>query len=149
MMSTLERAIEIAVQAHKGQQDRNGQPYILHPLRVMAQMESDETRIVAILHDVVEDSAEWDLERLRTEGFGERILTALDAVTKREGEAYADFVARSARDPLAVIVKLGDLRDNMDIRRLDELTPRAVERLGRYLAAYQLLSAVRNGDRQT
>lgn len=149
MMSTLERAIEIAVQAHKGQQDRNGQPYILHPLRVMAQMESDETRIVAILHDVVEDSAEWDLERLRTEGFGERILTALDAVTKREGEAYADFVARSARDPLAVIVKLGDLRDNMDIRRLDVLTPRAVERLGRYLAAYQLLSAVRNGDRQT
>ena len=143
-MSTLERAIEIAVQAHRGQRDRSGQPYILHPLRVMAQMESDAASIVAILHDVVEDNAQWSFERLRAEGYDEQILAALDAVTRRKGEPYADFVARSEQNPLAVAVKLGDLRDNMDIRRLDALGPAAVERLERYLAAYRRLSAVRD-----
>lgn len=144
-MSKLERAIEIAVEAHAGQVDRNGAPYILHPLRVMAQMESNEERIVAVLHDVVEDNPAWSFARLREEGFGEAVMVALEHVTKREGEAYADFVGRSAQRPLARRVKLADLRDNMDIRRLDELDDRAVERLRRYLAAWHFLTREGSG----
>src|SRR5215469_14471918 len=115
-MSNLERAIAIAVEAHKGQKDKSGAPYILHPLRVMGRVNSNVEKIVAILHDVVEDT-KWTFDDLRREGFSESIIQSIDCVTKREGEAYEDFVKRSASNPLAKRVKIADLEDNMDLRR--------------------------------
>ncbi len=137
-MSLLERAIGIAVEAHRGQKDRYGVPYILHPLRVMARVDTDTEKTVAILHDVVEDT-HWTLADLKREGFSEQVLAALDGVTKREGEAYEDFVRRSASHPLARRVKLADLEDNMDLRRIKSVGPEDTQRLQKYLAAWQQL----------
>ena len=96
-MSTLERAVVIAAEAHAGQVDKAGAPYILHPLRLMLQMEKTEDRIVAVLHDVVEDT-DWTLERLRKEGFPQVIIDAIDSVTWRKYEDYEDFILRAAQE---------------------------------------------------
>src|SRR5690606_22759929 len=117
LMSTLERAIEIAVQAHAGATDKGGAPYILHPVRVMLRMRTDAERIAAVLHDVVEDT-EWTIERLRHEGFSEEVLRAVEALTKRKGEDYFDFCRRARCNEIARKVKLADLTDNMDLKRL-------------------------------
>ena len=139
-MSLLENAIAIAVEAHQGQKDNAGHPYILHPLRVMFRVESEDERTVAILHDVVEDHGDvWSVDKLRQSGFPQRILDALDCVTKRKGETYEQFVERSASNPIALRVKLADLEDNMDIRRLNDVTEKDRERLNRYLTAYRRL----------
>jgi len=134
----LERAISIAVEAHSGQKDRNGAPYILHPLRLMCRVEAEEEKIVAILHDVVEDT-DWTFKQLKEEGFSDRILEALDCLTKREGEAYEDLVRRAAGNKLARRVKLEDLTDNMDLRRLKEIKDKDRERLQKYLRAWREL----------
>ena len=141
-MSNLERAVAIAVEAHAGQKDRNGASYILHPLRVMARVQSDEEKIVAILHDVVEDT-DWTFDDLRQEGFSEELIAALDCVTKREGEAYEDFVKRSASNVLAKRVKIADLEDNMDIRRHEVLEPKDLERFNKYLRAWRGLNSLK------
>ncbi|HWX22349.1 MAG TPA: GTP pyrophosphokinase [Candidatus Binatia bacterium] len=138
-MEMLEKAIGIAMEAHRGQKDRYGAPYILHPLRVMGRVETPAEKTVAILHDVVEDT-DWTLEALKGEGFSEEVLAALDGVTKREGEAYEDFVKRSARHPLARRVKAADLEDNMDVRRMREVAAKDGERLEKYLKAWRRLS---------
>lgn len=144
-MATLERAIRIAMKAHKGQTDKYGNPYILHPLRVMGMGRTEEERIVGILHDVVEDTA-WTFDDMRKEGFSERIVAALDCVTKRsEDEDYDKFVARTRTNPLAIRVKLNDLTDNMDIRRMGEVKEKDVKRLNKYLRAYRLLAADMDG----
>lgn len=139
-MNPLETAISIAVQSHQGQLDKSGQPYILHPLRVMFRCEGDLARTVAVLHDVVEDTP-TTLEDLRNAGFSEEVLAALDCVTKRQGESYEAFVERAAANPIARKVKLADLEDNMDLRRLpsQDLTASATERLNRYIAAWHRL----------
>ena len=137
-MSTLARAIAIAAVAHQEQFDKAGAPYILHPLRIMQQMRTDEEKIVAILHDVVEDT-DWTPEMLRREGFSETILAALDGVTARAGETYEAFVARAQTNSIARKVKLADLQDNMDTRRIRALTDKDVERLRKYHQAYWLL----------
>lgn len=137
-MSTLARAIAIAAQAHVAQKDKAGQPYVLHPLRLMFRMETDEERMAAVLHDVVEDT-EWTLDALRTEGFPPAVLRAVDCLTHRDGEGYEDFVRRAAADPVARRVKLADIEDNMDMRRIADLTDRDLERLKKYHAARRLL----------
>ena len=145
-MSTLARAIQIAEKAHRKQTDKYGAPYILHPMRVMAMGRTEEERVVGILHDVVEDT-DWTFDGLRQEGFSERVIAALDCVTKRgDDEDYDAFVARTRRNPLAIRVKLNDLSDNMDIRRMDEVKERDVRRLNKYLKAYKLLSAALETD---
>lgn len=140
-MSTLERAIAIAVQAHQGQTDKNGQPYILHPLRMMLRLKSEAEMMVAVLHDVVEDNPAWNFERLRQEGFAEEIVTAVDHVTRRESESYEEFCERAGSHPLACRVKLADLEDNMDLKRLNTLTEKDKERLARYHRAWLKLTA--------
>lgn len=143
-MSLLERAIAIAVEAHRGKVDRAGQPYILHPLRVMFRVQTEEERIVAILHDVVEDHGDaWPMEKLKGEGFPSHILDALDCVTRRDGEAYEKFVERSASNPIALRVKLADLEDNLDVRRLTAISEEDRERVNRYLAAHRFLQSSR------
>ena len=139
-MPNLERAIAIAVEAHAGQKDRSGASYILHPLRVMARVSTDDEKIVAILHDVVEDT-DWTFDDLRKEGFSEEIIIALDGVTKREGEPYEDFVKRSATNQLARRVKIADLEDNMDLRRNESLAPKDLERFNKYLRAWRFLNS--------
>ena len=137
-MPTLEDALELAVRAHRGQRDKAGQPYILHPLRVMARLDTETERIVALLHDVVEDTP-YTLERLRELGYGEDVLGALERLTKAEGEDYAAFIERVRPHPLARRVKLADLEDNMDVRRLPAVTAKDAERLARYRAAWARL----------
>jgi (p)ppGpp synthase/HD superfamily hydrolase len=137
-MPTLEDAIALAVEAHRGQRDKAGQTYILHPLRVMMRLETENERMAAILHDVVEDTP-YTLERLRELGYPEEVLGALDCLTKREGESYEAFIERVRPHPLARRVKLADLEDNMDVRRLLAVGPRETERLARYRAAWARL----------
>ena len=139
-MSTLERAIEIATEAHRGQFDKAGNDYICHPLRVMAAGKTTEEKIVGVLHDVVEDS-DWSFEQLAAEGFSPEIIEALRCVTKlSENEPYDKFIARIKENPLAVAVKLNDLSDNMDIRRLPYISDKDVKRLKKYLKAYKQLT---------
>ena len=139
-MSTLQRAIEIATQAHKGQFDKSGKDYIGHPLRVMEMGKTEEEKIVGVLHDVVEDT-EWTFDALEAEGFSQEVIAALKCVTKlSENENYDDFIGRVRRNPLAVAVKINDLTDNMDIRRLPYLSDKDVKRLKKYLKAYKKLT---------
>lgn len=138
-MPTLEDAIALAVKAHQGQVDKVGQPYILHPLRVMFRLEGELERIVGVLHDVVEDSelAFGDLQQM---GYSDEVITALDGVTRRDEESYDEFIERSLVHPVSRRVKLADLEDNMDVRRMAAaLTEKDVERLQRYRRAWERL----------
>lgn len=138
-MSTLERAVAIAAEAHAGQADKAGAPYLLHTLRVMLQLETAEERMAGVLHDVVEDSP-WTLDQLRAEGFSPQVLDAVDAVTRQEVESYEDFVLRAGRHPIGRRVKIADLRDNLDLSRIPHPTERDRARLDRYRRALELLA---------
>ena len=116
-ITLLQRAENIAHNAHKGQSDKIGEPFIEHVRRVAALVEGDDSKIVAWLHDVLEKAPGWTLERLAKEGFSEDILAAVDAMTKRVGEDYFDFVRRAISHPLARPVKRADLLDNLDQMR--------------------------------
>ena len=138
-MSTLQRAIEIATEAHKGQFDKSGKDYIGHPLRVMEMRKTDDEKITGVLHDVIEDT-DWTFEKLAEEGFSQEVISALRCVTKlSENENYDEFIDRVKKNPLAVAVKINDLTDNMDIRRLPYLSDKDVKRLKKYLKAYKRL----------
>src|SRR5262245_23782377 len=121
---SLKRAIEIATEAHRGQVDKANEPYVLHSRRVMDQVGSVDEKIVGILHDVVEKNPEWSLRRLEDEGFKSTIIEAVDAMTRRSGESYEDFVSRAAVNPISRAVKMADLRDNIRMaqRRAEEHT---------------------------
>lgn len=138
---SLDHAISIAVAAHAGQFDKAGAPYILHPLRVMLKQTSEEGRIAAVLHDVVEDGERWTLDRLRAEGFSVAIIDTINHLTKHENEAddYEAFIARVAKNPLAIQVKLADLEDNLDITRLSTISISDLERLNKYKRARSIL----------
>ncbi len=136
--SLVERAVAVALEAHRGQLDKAGAPYLLHPLRMMLRMDTPETMMAAVLHDVVED-ADWTFDGLRAEGFPEDVVLAIEHLTRRKGETYEAFIERAAKHPLARRVKLADLEDNMDVRRLDALTKANVDRLARYLKARRRL----------
>ncbi|WP_085694088.1 MULTISPECIES: HD domain-containing protein [unclassified Pseudomonas] len=134
MTQTLERAIAIAATAHAGQVDKGGAPYILHPMKVMLRMSSLEERIVAVLHDVVED-CDVSLDDLRKEGFSETVLTAIESVTKVPGEAYEDFIERVALNPIGRAVKLADLEENSDLSRIASPGWEDLERIEKYRRA--------------
>lgn len=141
-MATLERALEIAARAHAGVKDKQGQPYILHPIRVMMGVDSDAARIVAILHDVIEDT-DFTLDDIRGEGFSEPIVEALTLVTHPDGQSYADYVIACKPNMIACEVKLSDLRDNTSLTRMllrAEQYQRDAERMQRYALSYRFLS---------
>ena len=129
-MSTLERAIAIAAKAHEGKVDKAKTPYILRPLRVMLELSTTEERIAAVLHDVVED-CDITLEHLINEGFSETVIDAIDAVTKRPGEDYEDFVRRAALNSIGRRVKLADFVDNSDLSRIANPTEGDHKRLAK------------------
>lgn len=134
----LEKALAIATKAHEGQTDKSGVPYILHPIRVSNRCKTDEERIVAILHDTIEDT-DVTPDYLLSEGFPKNIVEAVLSVTRNEGESYEDFVIRSKQNPIGRQVKIHDLEDNMDITRLHSLSEKDLERLNKYLKAYRVL----------
>ena len=131
----LEKAIQIAVEAHAGTKDKGGKAYILHPISVMMRVETEEEKIVAILHDVVEDT-DWIFDALRKEGFSETVIEALETVTKySEEEDYDDFIQRSLKNDIGRKVKIADLRENLDVTRIGELTEKDIERFNKYKRA--------------
>lgn len=132
----LEKAITIATIAHQGQKDKAGQPYILHPLRVMFSTKCEVERICGVLHDVIEDT-EVTMDDLRNEGFSEEVLSVLDAVTKRDGESYEDFICRILPNPVACRVKLADLSDNMDLSRIENPAEKDYQRIEKYRKAVE------------
>ena len=135
----LDRAIELAKQHHEGQTDKAGKPYIEHPLRVMNQVESEEEKIVAVLHDIVEDT-DISLDDLRNEGFSEEVVSAVECLTKQDGENYDSYIERISFNPLAVKIKLADLEDNRDLTRLPEVTDKDLERIEKYDKALEKLT---------
>jgi len=137
-MSTLDKAIEIAAMAHAGQTRRNGTPYILHPIRVMLSQRTQDEMVVAILHDVVEDT-DTTLDDLRRAGFGDHILFAISLLTHSDGTPYDDYIRRIAENPLAVSVKIADLEDNMNLRELPEVNERDEKRSAKYHKAWRML----------
>jgi (p)ppGpp synthase/HD superfamily hydrolase len=149
-MAGLEQAISLAVEKHRGQRDKSGEPYVLHPMRVMMRVRerggSEAAQCAAILHDVVED-CDVTLDDLRKAGFSDEVVRGVEAVTKQpaeEGDAgYEGFVKRAAADPIGRMVKLADLEDNMDLRRLDEMGERGMRRLERYLKAWRYLTSLK------
>jgi (p)ppGpp synthase/HD superfamily hydrolase len=145
-MATLEQAIAIAVKSHSGQVDKAGEPYILHPLRVMFSLNTESERIAGVLHDVVEDS-QVSIEDLIACGFSKEVIDAIKAVTKRpeeenSDEGYQNFVARAAANPIARRVKIADLRDNMDVTRLGDISDKDARRLGKYLRSLNYLESM-------
>ena len=145
-MSNLERAIVIAAEGHAGATDKGGAPYVLHPLRIMLTLNSDEERIVAALHDVCEDCPGWTLERLEAEGFSKSVIDALDSVTKRSGEKYHEFAERAAANPIGRNVKLADLIDNCDLSRIANPTDADYQRIEKYERAIEIIAI---GKRRT
>jgi guanosine-3',5'-bis(diphosphate) 3'-pyrophosphohydrolase len=139
-MATLERAIALAAAAHTGQIDKAGQPYILHPLRVMLRVTSDHERMAAVLHDVVEDTA-VSLEQLVAEGFPSPVIAAVEALTKRPGESRVEAAQRAAAHPVARIVKLADNAENMDLTRIENPTERDIARVEEYKIVREILLA--------
>ena len=135
-MATLEDAIALAVTAHRGQVDKAGAPYILHPLRMMCRMESSVAMMTAVLHDVVEDSA-TTLDDLRALAYPDIVVDAVDCLTRRDGESYDRFLERVRPNALARRVKLADLEDNLDVRRIREPQARDLSRLKQYRRAWQ------------
>lgn len=137
-MSTLERAIEIAVKAHAGQIDKAGEPYILHPLRLMFAVNGVYTRMVAVLHDVVEDTS-VTIGNLKAEGFPAEVIEAVQALTKQKGESRIEAAKRASENSISRAVKLADVTDNMDITRISQPTEKDYLRLKEYEKVRALL----------
>lgn len=138
--SLLQRAIAIAAKAHDGQVDKAGKPYLYHPLFVMENVNSLDQKIVAVLHDAVEDS-ELTLDQLRSEGFPEFIVKAIAAITKIEGEPYAAYLERVMANPIALRVKIADVTHNLDIRRIANPTEADFQRIAKYKKVLNQLRA--------
>ena len=140
MAFTLEDAIILATRSHAGQTDKLGEPYILHPIRVMSKLPDENSRIVAILHDVVEDTA-LTIEEIREAGASEEIIEALMLLTKEKGKDYAKYLLEVAKNPLAKTVKLADIYDNSNHARLNKLPADIRKKLQeKYSKAKEMLS---------
>jgi (p)ppGpp synthase/HD superfamily hydrolase len=141
-MATIEKALQIAARAHEGQKDKEGLPYILHPLRLMMTVAGEEAQIVAVLHDVIEDTSVTD-DDLRAAGFSEKVLAAVACVTHRKDESYAEYVVRCNGNEIVRRVKLADLQDNARLDRTILRTQRFeadLARLRKYVLSYKYLT---------
>ena len=137
-MSTIERAIEIAAKEQAGDIDKAGSPYVFHPLRLMFAVNTPFEKMAAVLHDVVEDTS-VSLDDLSKEGFHPDVIVAIDALTKRPGESRIEAASRAAANPIARVVKLADVTDNMDLSRISEPTDKDFARLKEYVKVKKLL----------
>lgn len=131
-------ALELAVEKHKNQTDKAGNPYILHPLHVMENVNSKEGKIVAILHDIIEDTDVTEDYLLKI-GLSKRIVDAVVALTRSEDRDYQEYIKNLSSNPLAKEVKIADLEHNMDLKRLPTLEEKDLERNRKYQIAYHYL----------
>ncbi len=132
------KAMKLCFEAHKGQTDKSGIPYVFHPFHLAEQMADEETIVTALLHDVVEDTA-YTLGDLRSMGFPESVLSAIGLMTHDDETPYLEYVARLKNNPIARIVKLADLEHNSDLTRLDTVDAKAQIRIEKYRKAIALL----------
>ena len=132
----LEKAVTLAVKAHAGQRDKSGEPYVLHPLRMMLRSATFEEKLTSILHDVIEDS-DYTLEDLRDEGCPDEVLVAIDHLSRRKDESYEEFVERAITNPLARKVKIKDLEDKMNLRHYAQIDEKTSQKLSKYHRAWQ------------
>ena len=132
------KAIKLCYAAHKDQTDKSGLPYVFHPFHLAEQMPDEKSTVVALLHDVVEDTP-YTLEDLRAMGFPDDVLEAIALMTHAKGVPYLDYVAALRDNPLARRVKLADLRHNSDLTRLDTVDEKALARVEKYREAIALL----------
>ena len=137
------RAIKLAYDAHAGQTDKSGLPYIHHPLHLAEQMQDEPTTVLALLHDVVEDTP-YSIEDIAAMGFGQEITEALKLMTHDKSVPYMDYVEKLKWNPLARTVKLADLRHNSDLTRLNEVTEKDLKRIEKYKTAIGLLESERD-----
>lgn len=137
-MATLERAISLAAERHAGQVDKANAPYILHPLRVMLNVPEIEHKIVAVLHDILEDTA-TTIDELYRLGFQTHLIDAIIALTKQESESRIQAAQRTVQNPIARVVKLADITDNMDLSRIQTPTMKDFERLKEYQQVRDIL----------
>lgn len=135
----LDKAARICVIKHAGQRDKTGSAYFQHPMRVAMRCSGDEEKIVALLHDTIEDT-DVTADYLRAEGFPDHIIDAILSVTKKEGENYEDFVSRAKQNNIGRIVKIHDIEDNLDVFRLTQLDEAMTARYNKYLKAYRFLN---------
>ena len=133
------KALKLCFAAHKDQTDKSGMPYVFHPFHLAEQMPDEETTIVALLHDVVEDTP-YTLDDLREMGFSEKVLAALTLMTHDKSIPYMDYVAKIKENKIAMTVKLADLKHNSDLSRLDTVDEKALKRIEKYRQAIALLS---------
>ena len=131
-------ALKLCFEAHKDQIDKSGMPYVFHPFHLAEQMADENTTIVALLHDVVEDT-EYTLDDLREIGFNEDVLSAISLMTHADDVPYMEYVAQIKTNPIAKVVKLADLKHNSDMSRLDRITQKDEERAKKYRQAIELL----------
>ena len=132
------KAMDICFEAHKDQKDKSGQPYVFHPFHLAERMTDEETTIVALLHDVVEDTS-VTLDDLAAEGFSDSVLEAIALMTHAPGVNYMDYVAEMKKNPIAKAVKIADLTHNSTLSRLNEITPKDLERVETYRKAKAFL----------
>ncbi len=137
-MNILEIALNLALNAHTGQKDKAGQPYVLHPLRIMHQMDTDEERIVALLHDVIEDSQYSDKDLIR-HGIPENIVNTVMILSKNENENYEAFINKISKNKLAVKIKKADIIDNLNLLRLQAINSKEIKRIKKYHKAWKAL----------
>ena len=134
-------ALKLCFEAHKDQIDKSGMPYVFHPFHLAEQMADEKTTVVALLHDVIEDT-EYTVDDLKSMGFSDDILSAIALMTHADGVPYMEYVARIKDDPIAKAVKLADLRHNSDMSRLDKITAFDRERAEKYKKAMELLETL-------
>ena len=133
------KALRICYEAHQGQVDKTGLPYVFHPFHVAEQMTDEWTVTAALLHDVVEDT-DWTLQALEQEGFPPEVLEALSLLTHDPAEPYLDYVNRLKENPIARKVKIADLRHNSDLTRLDDPSQLSSWHRAKYASALRLLT---------
>lgn len=132
------KAMKLCFEAHKDQVDKSGLPYVFHPFHLAEEMQDEQSTVAALLHDVAEDT-DLSLEEIYEYGFGEEVMVALALLTHGDGVPYMEYVAAIKQNPIARAVKLADLKHNSDLSRLDEISPKALERREKYLQAIALL----------
>ncbi len=132
------KALKLCFEAHKEQVDKSGMPYVFHPFHLAEQMQTEETTVVALLHDLIEDT-DYTIEDLTSMGFGKNITDAIALMTHADNVAYMDYVRKIKNNPIAKAVKLADLKHNSDLTRLDVVDEKALNRREKYLKAIKLL----------
>ena len=133
------KALKLSFEAHKNQIDKSGMPYVYHPFHLAEQMQTEEETIVALLHDVIEDT-DYTIDDIKASGFSDQVIEALMLMTHDESVPYMDYVKTIKNNSIATEVKLADLKHNSDLSRFDKIDEKAIKRVQKYAEAVFLLA---------